>query len=256
MKTQNISIQQNQNIPSSRTILCMKWGKKYGSDYVNRLYSMVQRNLEGDFRMVCLTDSFVGIRKEVDCFPIPDLKLDFNGPERGWKKLSVFSEKLYDIRGVTLFLDLDVVIKGDLGPFFDFPGEFLIIHDWMRPWRVTGNSSVFRFDCGTLPEVLSHFQLHTEKIKEQFRNEQAYLSAKVHALGKLKYWPSSWCVSWKYHCIPSFPFNFWQIPKAPLSAKVLVFHGVVNPPDAILGRRNGNWRFAKAAPWIGEYWRE
>ena len=26
-------------------IICMKWGTKYGAEYVNRLYNMVKRNL-------------------------------------------------------------------------------------------------------------------------------------------------------------------------------------------------------------------
>ena len=33
-----------------RIILCMKWGTKYGPEYVNRLYGMVRRHLVGDFR--------------------------------------------------------------------------------------------------------------------------------------------------------------------------------------------------------------
>ena len=40
----------------TRHILCMKWGTKYGPEYVNRLYAMVRRHLSGDFRFVCLTD--------------------------------------------------------------------------------------------------------------------------------------------------------------------------------------------------------
>ena len=32
-----------------RHILCMKWGTKYGPEYVNRLYAMVRRHLQGDF---------------------------------------------------------------------------------------------------------------------------------------------------------------------------------------------------------------
>ena len=39
-----------------RIVLCMKWGTKYGPEYVNRLYSMVRRHLNGDFRFICLTD--------------------------------------------------------------------------------------------------------------------------------------------------------------------------------------------------------
>lgn len=42
----------------------MKWGTKYGPEYVNRLYAM-RRHLSGDFRFVCLTDSTEGIRSEV-----------------------------------------------------------------------------------------------------------------------------------------------------------------------------------------------
>ena len=50
---------------SARHILCMKWGTKYGPEYVNRLYAMVRRHLSGDFRFVCLTDDSTGIRSEV-----------------------------------------------------------------------------------------------------------------------------------------------------------------------------------------------
>ncbi len=34
-----------------RHILCMKWGTKYGPEYVNRLYAMVRRPGSGDSSM-------------------------------------------------------------------------------------------------------------------------------------------------------------------------------------------------------------
>ena len=43
------------------TILCMKWGKKYGPEYVNRLHSMVSRHLTIPHRFVCLTDDKTGL---------------------------------------------------------------------------------------------------------------------------------------------------------------------------------------------------
>ncbi len=52
-----------------------------------------------------------------------------------------------------------------------------------RPWRVTGNSSVYRFELGAHPDVLEYFQGHLDEIRQQFRNEQAYLSD-VPAPGK------------------------------------------------------------------------
>ena len=38
-------------------ILTLKWGAKYGPEYVNRLYAGVKRNLQLDFRFLCFTDN-------------------------------------------------------------------------------------------------------------------------------------------------------------------------------------------------------
>src|SRR5260370_38776805 len=78
-----------------RFVICMKWGKKYGPDYVNRLYAMVRRHLKGDFRLVCLTDDGVGIRDEVECLPIPPLNLPAAVPDRASIQLSTFSAVLH-----------------------------------------------------------------------------------------------------------------------------------------------------------------
>lgn len=101
-----------------RHILCMKWGTKYGPDYVNRLYAMVRRHLSGEFNFVCLTDDPKGIRSEVQCLPIPplDLALAPGQADRAWKKLTTFEENLYGLRGRALFIDLDVVIVGNSMP--------------------------------------------------------------------------------------------------------------------------------------------
>ncbi|MES2958153.1 MAG: glycosyltransferase, partial [Pseudomonadota bacterium] len=211
----------------------MKWGTKYGADYVNRLYGMVRRHLRGDFLFVCLTDRSDGIRAEVQCLPIPDLALPEGIPERGWTKLTTFEADLHGLRGTALFLDLDVVIVDDITPFFEQTGEFLIIHDWKRPWRITGNSSVYRFELGRHADVLAEFRATQADVRQRLRNEQAFLSEVLHRQGKLAYWPTDWCASWKYHCIPRFPTNLWRTPGVPKGARILIFHGVMNPPDAI-----------------------
>jgi hypothetical protein len=234
----------------------MKWGTKYGPEYVNRLYGMVRRHLPGEFDFVCLTERSEAVRPEVRCLPIPPLDLPPGIPERGWTKLTTFSADLHGLQGTALFLDLDVVIVDALTPFFEHPGEFLIIHDWKRPWRVTGNSSVYRFRIGAHADLLQYFREHVGEVRAAFRNEQAYLSDRLHRQGRLAYWPAEWCASWKYHCIPAFPTNYWREPRIPPGARILIFHGVMNPPDALSGRRNGNWRYARPAPWIAEHWLE
>ena len=202
------------NANTARTVLCMKWGTKYGPEYVNRLYAMVRRHLAGDFRFVCLTDDASGVRAEVQCLPLPALDLA-PGADRGWPKLTTFTADLHGLSGRALFVDLDIVIVDDIGPFFEQPGEFLIIHDWKRPWRVTGNSSVYRFQIGAHADILQRFVDDQQGVRARYRNEQEYLSHALHEQGKLAYWPKGWCCSFKYHCIPPWPANFWRAPAIP-----------------------------------------
>jgi hypothetical protein len=196
------------------------------------------------------------VRPEVQCLPIPPLDLPPGIPERGWTKLTTFCADLHGLKGTALFLDLDVVIVDDITPLFELPGDFLIIHDWKRPWRVTGNSSVYRFELGAHPEVLERFRREHAQIRARLRNEQAWLSEVLHDQGKLSYWPKAWCASWKYHCVPPWPLNLWRAPSIPSGARILVFHGVINPPDALAGRSTHRWRTMLPSPWIAQHWRE
>jgi hypothetical protein len=245
-----------------RHILCMKWGAKYGPEYVNRLYAMVRAHLAGDFRFVCLTDDARGIRPEVQCLPIAHLNLHLKPGERdgAWKKLTTFEADLHGLRGTALFLDLDVVVVGPLDDFFTQPGEFLLIRDYRRFWRVgqriVGNSSVYRFELGAHADVLLHFREHMATLMRQYRNEQDYLSHFLHAQGKLNYWPAAWCPSFKYHSIPRWPTNYWRAPKIPPGARIVIFHGEINPPDAIAGRRNKRLATMRPAPWVRSAWQD
>jgi hypothetical protein len=243
-----------------RHILCMKWGTKYGPEYVNRLYAMARQHLSGDFRFICLTDDAQGIRPEVECFPIPPLNIRLAPGQRdgAWKKLTTFEADLYGLKGVALFLDLDVVIVGGLDEFFTQPGQFLIIHDYPRAWRfgkrIVGNSSVYRFTLGAHADALNYFRAHIEAVQAQYRNEQEYLSYFLHQQGKLSYWPAAWCPSFKYHCIPTWPSNYWKEPVPPKDAHIVIFHGEVNPPDALAGRRNKRFCHIEPARWIAAAW--
>ncbi|PZQ66008.1 MAG: glycosyltransferase [Variovorax paradoxus] len=245
-----------------RHILCMKWGTKYGPHYVNRLYAMVRRHLSGDFNFVCLTDDPTGVRPEVQCLPIPPLAIELAPGQRdgAWKKLTTFEADLHGLKGTALFLDLDVVVVGPLDDFFTQPGQFLIIHDYPRFWRfgerIVGNSSVYRFEIGAHADVLANFRAHTDAMRAKYRNEQDYLSHFLHAQGKLSYWPAAWCPSFKYHAIPAWPTNHWKPPFVPKGARIVIFHGEVNPPDALEGKRNKRFAHIEPATWVAEHWRE
>ena len=79
-----------------KNIICMKWGDKFGPEYVNRLHTMVEKNLTIPHRFVCFTDNGEGLNEGIEIRPLPEMTLDKSLPERGWRKLTVFQEKLAD----------------------------------------------------------------------------------------------------------------------------------------------------------------
>ncbi len=234
-------------------VICMKWGTKYGSNYVNILHSMVRRHLTRPFRFVCLTDDASGLDDSIDSFPLVDLDIP-NGPERGWDKLTTFTSPLYDLSGQALFLDLDVVLVDNIDCFFDHEAEFPIIKDWVKT-DVTGNSSVYRFTVNAHADILENFRENHEAVRKQVRNEQEYLSQYVAKTGALSYWPDAWCKSFKYHCNQKGIQAWLHPPTCPKNAKIIVFHGNPNPPDAIAGRSGKWYRKVLPTPWVAENWR-
>lgn len=230
----------------------MKWGIKYGPEYVNKLHSMVRRHLTIPFRFVCLTDDNQGLDPGVDSFPLINLDIP-DGPERGWDKLTTFSSPLYDLAGQALFVDLDVVIVDNIDCFFGHDAKFPIIKDWVKQ-DVTGNSSVYRFTVNAHCDILDYFRENHQDVMSQVRNEQEYLSWYVARQGELSYWPDHWCKSFKYHCNQGALRSWFHPPEKPDDAKIIVFHGNPNPPDAIAGRSGKWYRKVLPTPWVAEHW--
>ncbi len=237
-------------------IICMKWGNKYGANYVNRLYAMIDRHITLPFQLTCFTDDANGICTEVRVCALPPLDLPPGTPERGWNKLTTLQENLGGLEGEALFLDLDVVIVANIDEFFTYPAQFAIIRDAKLGKRLIGNSSVYRFKIGRYADVLRHFRTHFARIQQTYRNEQAYLSAEIHKRGELSFWPESWCPSFKYHCMSAWPLAYWQNASIPTAAKIIIFHGHPEPHEAIAGITHKWYRPVRPTAWVAEYWRE
>ena len=235
-------------------IICMKWGEKYDSSYVNKLFNMVSRNLDRDFRFICLTDDNSGFSSSIESFDLPKLNLPDGIPERGWTKLVTFSENLFDIKGQCLFLDLDLIIVNRIDDFFELEGDFFIIKDFIRK-DSTGNSSVYRFEMGKFFDVLEYFQQNFKEIQSKYRNEQEYLSDFMKINHSLNYWPAEWCQSFKKNCVQKGFRQLFYPPLLPQEAKVIIFHGKPNPPDAIKGKSGKWYRKVLPTPWVADHWR-
>ena len=245
-------------------ILTLKWGTKYGPEYVNRLYGGVRRHLELDFRFLCFTDDASELRPEVEVHPIPDFDVPPAWQRTPWLKLALFRDDLAGLSGQSLFLDIDILVTGPMDDFFTFePDRPCIIHEWENPLQrlfrrhgEPGNSSVYRFESGKSGTILDTFMAERDRALAQYRTEvdQRYLA---EGLGPNKvWWPPEWVVSFKRHCLPAFPCNLFAPPRLPPDARIVAFHGRPNPHEALVGYRSHRpHRNCRPATWIAEHWR-
>lgn len=236
-------------------VLCMKWGKAYGPEYVNRLRNGVARNLSYPHRFICFTDDPTGIDSSTEIFPLPELGLPPEHKDLRWRKLALLGKDVFGLQGTALFLDLDLVVVDRLEPFFDQPGRFLIIRDMdlfrSKPLRkfnpkrekflnMVGNSSVFRMEMGAHSDVLEEFVQDPMNAQRNFKISQQFMSDALSRRGLLEYWPAIWCVSFKNHCVPRYWRSYFEEPFIPKGASIVVFAGNLKMQDVVEGR-GGKW---------------
>lgn len=117
--------------PVKVSVVCVKWGSKYGAEYVNKLFSSLTRNSSSttshppwedtsssistatEIDFVCLTDDLNGVlttHANLRCVP---LEPEWSG---WWNKLQVFSPRVSQLlkHDKCLFVDLDTVIVGSV----------------------------------------------------------------------------------------------------------------------------------------------
>ena len=244
-----------------QTIVCMKWGDAYPSDYVNRLYRGVQRHARRPMRFVCFTDDPTGLETGVEAAPMPEVRLPATGLRRGpWRKLGLWARNLGGLRGDVLFLDLDVVVTGCLDAFFDHePGALCLIRNWTQLADGIGNSSIMRFPVGGAPHLVEDFERDAVAMSFRYGNEQIYLSKESRL--PTHFWPPPWCPSFKHTLLPRWPMNLVRMAPPPgPEARIVVFTGHPRPHEAAAGAWPAKWykKFYKSlrpVDWLQQQWR-
>ncbi|RJE86580.1 hypothetical protein [Paracoccus onubensis] len=255
-----------ENIPS---ILTMKWGTLYSSEDVNRLYRQVRRNLARPHRFICFTDDAEGLDPGIEAQALPELGLPEGHADTRWRKLALFRPDLGGLSGTALFLDIDLVVVNDLSPFFDHPGNFLIIRDddlfRSKPLRKlnpdrdrflhsVGNSSVFRFEIGQHGYILDAYLADPAAATANYEISQQFQSAQLAAQGHLNYWPRGWCVSFKNDCVPRNLLSYLQDPALPEGAKIVLFAGEPKMADVFSGTGSRWYRRIGKIDWLRKAW--
>jgi len=229
----------NPLIKDKNYILCLKHGTKYSADYVNKLYNGVKRHCTLDFEFVCLTDDPRGINENVKILPLP------GGISGWWCKPYMFSKDL-PLKGIVLYMDLDVVIANNIDKLFTYePNRWCTIRDFtraMRPKWHKYNSSIVRYRVGELDFVWTEYQKDRINIEKRLHGDQDWLYEVTHAKKAAMLYPDSWIQSWKWEVRKSKEFapggirgkrrlRIIEHCKPRVECCVCVFHGDPNPEN-------------------------
>ena len=221
-----------------KILVCMKWGKKYGPEYVNRLYAAAKIHITGEFSFVCLTDDSSGLAPAILTYPIPELGCasPTNTPGK-WKKVALWGNEIgLHIKGTVLFLDLDSIILDNIDCYFNFgdPEDIILERNWARPLSGLGQTSVFRFPVGAHPDILANFQKDSQAIADRFKFEQHYITHSTKKI--LKFWPRGWTRHFRLHCLGPMPWRLFRPAVIPKGSRIITFPGGPNPGEAMVGK--------------------
>lgn len=184
----------------------------YGTEHVLALREMVQRHLP-DATFTCLSDWHIaGVNTRF--IPQEARKLGERYP-----KLWLWSREA-DL-GRFLYLDLDCVLLGDLGPLVDRDEPVVLWEDpSSRPRSVRYNTSMMLMDSGARPEV---WEGYDGRKAGGLGTDQAWVRT---SLGPdVPTWgPADGVVSYKRHC-----------QDGPGDARAVFFHGRPKPWDLEVG---------------------
>lgn len=202
-------------------VVTMKFGTKYESEWVNRLFRAVSRNLTVPHDFVCFTDDHNGLAPQIHVEKRPDIG-------GWWNHLHIFS-------GWTdkkqMMIDVDDVVVGSLDELAIY-GGYLINSDVYDPANVDGGFQIVPPHC--------HNKLYDMFMDDPKRIKAAYYSDKqwyqTHVNGSIRVqdlFPGQW-VSYKLHCKDA--------GRLPNNARIVGFHGEPKP-------------CAVNDLWVKEHWR-
>jgi hypothetical protein len=203
-------------------VVCVKYGDKYGKEYVTRLRNMVARHLPCAHEFVCYTEKPV---EGVTCEPLPS---ELPG---WWAKVGLLRPGLGT--GPHMYLDLDVVGRANLSEFIrPDDGKVWALDDFSYSLRAprshideatrrllggvgTCNSSVMFWHGDAGRKAWDEF---TPTVMNELHGDQNWITRALwpHTLAL---YPPGLASSYKYHWMRDDQFG-----------AVVVFHGDPKPP--------------------------
>lgn len=220
---------------SKITVLCVRFGDKYGIEYVERLRNMVSRHMTLPYEIVCLTD---------DPTPITGVRLILQAPagyaKLWWHKVHMFDASL-PVVGRILYFDLDIIICNNIDKLVQNVGRsFMGIQDFNRKfhpnWQAL-NSSVMSWEHREHSYIWEKF-CENKAGAQRLHGDQDWIWQV--AKNRIKFWKPEWIQSYKWEIrnreelhVRNGQRGFKTVrdPAIPQGCSVVVFHGDPKPED-------------------------
>jgi hypothetical protein len=226
-----------QSVNNMINCACVIHGDAYSWTYVDRLYSMLNRNITAGIRLHVYT--------EADR-PVPDHMIKheltnwgIGGPKKSWwYKMQLFNAKYH--AGPMLYFDLDVVIVNKIDWILDLPlTHFWALRDFKYLWRPTHygiNSSVMWWDTTKFDYVWQNFtKKNLDYVMRTNRGDQDYISKSIDLVNQ-QFLDSARIKSWRWQVLDGgydFKRQAYNTPGSGTqldnTTSVLVFHGQPKP---------------------------
>lgn len=219
---------------------CVIHSDAYNWNYVDKLYSMLSRNITAGVRLHVYTEPNRVV-------PAPYIRHDlidwgFGGPKKSWwYKMQLFNAN--HVCGPLLYFDLDVVITKNIDWIWQLPPQtFWSVRDFKHLWRPTFygvNSSIMWWDTARYHYVWEQFvKENLAQILKKYHGDQDYITEAIHP-DQRKFFDQMLIKSWRWqaldggfdfkrrsYCTPGTGTNITD------NTAILIFHG--NPkPDQV-----------------------
>lgn len=230
-------------------VVCLKWGSKYGPEYVNRLYAGVKRNTTVNFKFWCFTDDATGIISEVNTVPLPYA----NQLDSWWNKLNLFSNDLpFDKDSTIFYIDLDTLIVNNIDNIISTDTQNLVVlrdfyHGVVKSATLVG-SGLMMWKHGLYNHIWEKFMVDPEKHVADAKTygDQWWIEKQV---SDPIFWQDLYpeqVVSFKVHCRKGLPNN----------ARVICYHGRPSIPESINDTNVVGKLTIAPQPWVLKHWRD
>lgn len=227
------------NTPAPIDCACLIHGSAYDWTYVEKLYSMLTRNLTRPVRLHVYTEESRDVPYPFIKHSLDDWKI--GGPKKSWwYKIQIFNSRHH--QGDLLYFDLDTVITKSIDWIWKLPTtHFWAVRDFKYLWKphsYTINSSVMWWNTEKFNFVWNSFSNQDlASMLLKYHGDQDYITDAILQTQR-KCFDIERVKSWRWQSLDGgfdFKSRSYRTPesgtKLDYNTSILVFHGHPKPGD-------------------------